>query len=194
MLHEPQSHAVLHAPARTLDARLRPDPATDHILGPASATVAVIEYGDFESPACVQAYEAVKIILAEFPARVRFVFRHNPEVEIHPHAELAAEAAEAVGAQGHFWAYHDLLFQHRDHLKPAALRQYADQVGADLTRYDHEMKDRVYLQRVQENRNSAHALGVRAMPAFYVNGRLADVSFGLENLAQAVARAAGARP
>jgi protein-disulfide isomerase len=191
--HTPHTHAAQPLPNTARDPRLDPDPATDHILGPMNAAVTIIEYGDFESPACAQAYEAVKIILRTFPTQVRFVFRHNPEVEIHPHAEAAAEAAEAVGAQGHFWPFHDLLFEHRDHLKPAALRQLADRVGADLNRYDHETQGRLYLQRVQENRSSAHALGVRAMPTFYVNGQLTDVSFGLEHLAQAVAQAAGAR-
>jgi len=168
---------------------LVPDPATDHILGPATAPVTLIAYGDFECPACKEAHGAVKILLREYGKRLRYVYRHFPDVEAHPHAEKAAEAAEAVGAQGHFWPYYDLLFENQEHLKEKSLRQYADQVGADLVRYDHEMQDRIYLQRVQENSAGARRLGVLAMPTFYLNGRLVDVSFGLEKLDAAISAA-----
>ena len=91
----------------------------------------VVEYGDFECPSCGQAYPAVKMLLKRFGDRVRFVYRHLPLVEVHPHAELAAEAAEAAGAQHKFWQMHDLLFEHQLHLKAASLRQYALQAGAN---------------------------------------------------------------
>jgi protein-disulfide isomerase len=171
-----------------IDPLMQPDEDTDHILGSATARVAVIEYGDFTSAACAQAYSAVQILLREYPHELRFVYRHYPETEVRAHAELAAEAAEAVGAQGHFWSFYELLFEHQDHLKEKALRQYADQVGADLVRYDHEMHNRVYRQRVHENANGARHLGVRSMPAFFVDGHLTDVSFGLEHLEKAVAK------
>jgi protein-disulfide isomerase len=176
------------------DSLLVPDPATDHILGPASATVTLIEYGDFECPTCKEAHGAVKILLREFGKRLRFVYRHFPDTEAHPHAEKAAEAAEAVGAQGHFWPFYDLLFENQDHLKEKSLRQYADQVGADLIRYDHEMQGRIYLQRVQENSAGARRLDILAMPTFFVNGQLVDVSFGLERLDTAIAAALQANP
>src|SRR5919206_2703012 len=91
--------------------------ATDHVLGPESARVEVIEYGDFECPNCGQAYPAVKQLLRHFEHRVRYAFRHFPLIEVHPHAQLAAEAAEAAGAQHKFWPMHDLLFEHQLHLK-----------------------------------------------------------------------------
>jgi protein-disulfide isomerase len=117
------------------------------------------------------------------------VFRHFPQVEVHPHAELAAEAAEAAHAQGHFWPFYDMLFEHQEHLKEKQLRQYAELTGLDLERYDYEMKDHVYLQRVQEHASGGRHLGIRGTPAFYVNGQLADVSFGLQHLDEAVQRA-----
>jgi protein-disulfide isomerase len=171
------------------DPLLSADTATDHILGPASAAVTLIEYGDFESPVCGQAHTAVKILLREHGKRLRFVYRHFPEIPVHAHAEAAAEASEAVGAQGHFWPFHELLFANQAHLKEKSLRQYAEQVGADLIRYDHEMQARIYLQRVQENCAGARHLGIDAMPTFYVNGQLVDVSFGFEHLDKAVALA-----
>jgi protein-disulfide isomerase len=171
------------------DPQLSADPATDHILGPVSAPVTVLEYGDFESPACRQAHVAMKILLRDHARHVRYVYRHFPEIKTHPHAEAAAEASEAVAAQGHFWPFCELLFDNQQHLKEKSLRQYAERAGADLMRYDHEMQGRIYLQRVQEHCAGARHLGIRAMPAFYVNGSPVDVSFGLEQLDLAVTRA-----
>ena len=177
------------SPHTKIDPLLRPDEAVDHVRGPASAPVTLIEYGDFECPACFQAQAALKIILSHFGSQLRFVFRHFPLREVHPHAELAAEAAEAAGAQGKFWPMHDLLFTNSLHLKEKHLLDYARQVGLDLPRYQNEMNDHVYLQRVQEHMQGARHLGLRSTPAFYVNGVFADVSFGLQHLHESIDKA-----
>jgi protein-disulfide isomerase len=166
-----------------------PVSAIDHALGPEHAHVTVVEYGDFECPNCKQAAPAVKLLLQRFPERVRFVFRHFPLSEVHPHAMLAAEAAECAGAQGQFWTMYDLLFDHQLHLKPDQLKSYAGRVGVDLARYTAEMDDHVYVQRIREHQQSGHSSGVRGTPTFFVNGRLQDVSFGLQNLHSAVENA-----
>jgi protein-disulfide isomerase len=158
----------------------------DHMLGPQTAGVTLVEYGDFECPSCGQAYHAVKILLKRFGERVRFVFRHFPLREVHPHAELAAEAAEAAGAQNKFWPMHDLLFENQLHLNAKSLRQYAEKANLDLARYDFEMGDHVYLQRVQEHIQSGTSSRVRSTPTFFVNGVVCDVSFGLEHLERAI--------
>ncbi len=165
-----------------------PDPATDHILGPDSARVTIVEFGDYACPSCGRAHTAMKMMRDHFVARVRFVFRHYPQSD-HPHAERAAEAAEAAGAQRRFWPFHDTLFGHQSHLEDAHLRQYAARVGLDMERYDYEMRDRVYLQRVREHASGAEQLGIRTMPAFFVNGTLTDVSFGMRHLEEAIERA-----
>jgi protein-disulfide isomerase len=159
---------------------------SDHIIGPESAVVTVVEYGDFECPSCGQAYPALKILLHHFGDRVRFVFRHFPLREVHPHAELAAEAAEAAGVQRKFWQMHDLLFENQSHLKATHLRQYAARAEVDLERYDYEMSDHVYLQRVQEDIATGTRSGVRSTPAFFLNGVLHDVSFGIQQLRSAI--------
>lgn len=169
-----------------LDPLLLPDEATDHIQGPAFAPVTLIEYGDFECPSCLQAHAALKVILPHFGPQLRFVFRQFPLREVHPQAELAAEAAEAAGAQGKFWPMYELLFTNQQHLKEKHLLDYAGQIGLDLPRYQNEMKDHVYLQRVQENMQGGRHLGVRSTPAFYVNGLLIDVSFGFQPLHEAI--------
>ena len=171
---------------------LRLDPATDHIQGALSAPVTLIEYGDYACPSCFQATTALKVILPHFGDDLRYAFRHFPLNEVHPHAELAAEAAEAAGAQGKFWPMHDLLFSMQHHLKEKHLQGYAAQLGLDMARYQNEMKDHVYLQRVQEQIQSGQHLAIRSTPAFYVNGVFTDVSFGLEHLHQAIERALAA--
>jgi protein-disulfide isomerase len=158
----------------------------DHVQGSEHAHVTVVEYGDFECPNCKQAAPAVKLLLQRSPGRVRFVFRNFPLTEVHPHAMQAAEAAECVGAQGQFWPMHDLLFDNQLHLQPNHLHSYAERLGIDMTRYTAEMDDHVYLQRVREHQRSGHDSGVRGTPAFFVNGRVQDVSFGMQGLFSAV--------
>jgi protein-disulfide isomerase len=163
-----------------------PVSAIDHVQGPEHAHVTVVEYGDFECPNCKQAAPAVKLLLQRSPGRVRFAFRNFPLTEVHPHAMQAAEAAECAGAQGQFWPMHDLLFDNQLHLKPSHLHSYAERLGIDMTRYTAEVDDHVYLQRVREHQKSGHDSGVRGTPAFFVNGRLQDVSFGMQGLFSAV--------
>ncbi|SHH05758.1 DsbA family protein [Pollutimonas bauzanensis] len=159
----------------------------DHVIGARHAQIVIVEYGDFECPSCAQAYPSVKILLQDFGKHIRYAFRHFPLVEAHPHAELAAEAAEAAGAQNKFWQMHDLLFENQAHLKPKNLRQYAADLELDLLRYDAEIGDHIYLQRIQESLESGRASGVQGSPAFFLDGRVIDVSFGMHHLFDAVA-------
>ncbi|MBV9317611.1 MAG: thioredoxin domain-containing protein [Gammaproteobacteria bacterium] len=156
--------------------------AIDHVIGAPHAVATVVEYGDFECPNCKQAQPAVRMLLERFSGRVRFVFRHFPLEEVHPHALNAAQAAESAGGQGKFWEMHDLLFANQEHLKATDLRGYAERLGLDMARYIAEMDDQVYLQRVREQLQSGLDSGVRATPTFFVNGRIEDVSFGLRAL------------
>jgi protein-disulfide isomerase len=159
---------------------------TDHVLGAYGAPITLVEYGDFECPNCKQAAPAVKLLLERFEERVRLVFRHFPLEEVHPHALLAAEAAEAAGAQGKLWPMHDLLFENQSHLKLSNLHGYAERLGLDMARYTAEMDDHVYLQRVREHIEGARASGVHATPTFFLNGKVHDVSFGIRTLFDSV--------
>jgi protein-disulfide isomerase len=168
-----------------------PVSAIDHVLGAPDAVITVVEYGDFECPNCRQAAPAVKLLLKRFHDRLRFIYRHFPLAEVHPHALRAAEAAEAAGGQGRFWQMHDLLFDNQSRLKPGQLRDYAARLELDLVRYDADMGDELYLQRVREHVEGGSRSGVRATPTFFVNGKIHDVSFGLKSLADAVGAALG---
>jgi len=160
--------------------------ATDHVIGATHAPVRVVEYGDFECPNCKQAAPALKLLLERFAGRVQVAFRHFPLEEVHPHALGAAQAAECAGGQGKFWEMHDVLFANQEHLKLPQLRSYAQSLQLDMARYQAEMDDEVYLQRIREHMEGARRSGVRGTPTFFVNGRLQDVSFGIRALFDAV--------
>jgi len=155
---------------------------TDHALGPSHAPITLVEYGDFECPNCKQAAPAVKLLLQRFTGRVRFIYRHFPLEEVHPHALQAALAAEVAAGQGKFWPMHDLLFDNQQHLKVPQLRGYAERLELNIVRYDADMADTVYLQRVREDIEGGSRSGVRATPTFFLNGMIADVSAGLQRL------------
>jgi protein-disulfide isomerase len=160
----------------------------DHILGSEHAPVTLVEFGDFECPNCRQAAPAVKLLLDRFRGKVRFVWRNFPLEEVHPHALQAALAAEAAGGQGKFWPMHGLLLAHQDHLKAKQLHAYAEEVELDAERYAFDMKEETYLQRIREHIAGGRQSGVRGTPTFFVNGRITDVSFGLQHLHEAVER------
>ncbi|MET3108939.1 protein-disulfide isomerase [Oxalobacteraceae bacterium GrIS 2.11] len=159
---------------------------SDHCIGAPDARLVLLEYGDYECPSCADAFPLTKHLVESFGDQIKFIFRHYPLTEIHPHAELAAEAAEAAGAQGRFWEMHDLLFTNSTHLKMPALISYAEQLELDMVRFQAEMQDRIYLQRVQDHRHSAELLELRSTPVFFLNHQFIDVSFNLEHLEKAV--------
>jgi protein-disulfide isomerase len=155
----------VRGPALTL-----PVGARDHVQGPANAPVTVVEYGDYECIHCARAHPIVRSIQKRLGQRLRFVYRHFPLSEGHPHAENAAEAAEAAGAQGKFWEMHDVLFDNQDALEPPDLMAYAKRVGADPKRVAAEIESHVHTARVREDFRSGVKSGVNGTPTFFVNG------------------------
>ena len=158
----------------------------DHVLGPRQAPVTLLEYGDYECPHCGQAHYVLQDLLAELGDQTRLAFRNFPLAQIHPHAELAAEAAEAAGAQGRFWPMHDLLFENQDALEEEDLVAYAQQVGLDLGRFQVEMVQRLYAPRVREDFLSGVRSGVNGTPTFFINGYRHDGPWNLQSLRAAV--------
>lgn len=161
----------------------------DHIQGDSGAKCTLVEYGDYECPHCGRAYPIVKRVQKHFGKRLRFVYRNFPLNEAHPHAESAAETAEYAGTKGKFWEMHDLLFDNQAHLTMPHLHGYAERLQLDLPRFDASINDGIYLQRVREHQRSGKDSGVRHTPTFFVNGRVQDVSFGMQSLLGAVAAA-----
>ena len=161
------------------------DPTHDHIRGPLEAPVTLVEYGDFECPYCGQAEPVVRELQRDF-GDVRYVWRHLPLTDVHPHAQLAAEAAEAADRQGAFWELHDLLFDHQDRLRPSDLVGYAEQLGLDVERFTEDLRNHEGAARVAEDVDSADLSGVSGTPTFFVNGRRHYGAYDIDTLTTAV--------
>jgi protein-disulfide isomerase len=154
----------------------------DHIQGPADAPLTLLEYGDYECPYCGAAYPIVKQVQSQMGNRLRFVFRNFPITTSHPHAEHAAEAAEAAASQGKFWEMHDLLYENQKRLEDADLHRYAEQLGLDVQRFAEDLANGAHIGRVREDFMSGVRSGVNGTPTFYVNGLRHDGDYQLESL------------
>ena len=167
------------------------DPDRDHQRGPDDAAITVVEYGDFECPHCGKAEPVVRALLADF-GDVRYIWRHLPLTGVHPHAELAAAAAEAAAQQGVFWEMHDVLLSHQDHLDEEDLTRYATDLGLDVEKFLDDLHHNTGAAQIAEDVGSAELSGVSGTPTFFVNGRRHHGAYDIATLS-AVVRAAGAR-
>jgi protein-disulfide isomerase len=158
--------------------------ARDHVRGSRGPTLLI--FGDYECPYTRAAYRSVQSLEAE-SVPFRFVFRHFPLVEIHPHALAAAEASEAAAAQARFWPMHDLLFRRQKALGRSDLEGYADEVELDVERFRRELKAHVHLDRVEADRSSALASGASGTPTIFVDGLTYRGSFERTELRRALA-------
>jgi protein-disulfide isomerase len=166
----------------------------DHVAGPATAPATLLEYGDYECPYCGLAYLVVGEIRRRFGPRLRFAFRNFPLATVHPHAELAAEAAEAAGAQGKFWEMHDLLYENQSALDADDLIRYAAAIGLDPSRFADELAGHVHAARVREDFLGGARSGVNGTPTFFLNGARHDGAYDLDSLSEAIEEAIGAVP
>ena len=183
--------ALLGTAEPLLDLYIEVDPERDHIRGPLDAPVTLVEYGDFECPYCGQAEPVVRELLSDF-GDVRYVWRHLPLSDVHPHAQLAAEASEAAAEQNAFWEMHDLLLEHQDALEFDDLVGYAEQLRLDGERFGNDLRERVGALRVADDVDSADLSGVSGTPTFFVNAQRHYGAYDIATLSAAV-RTAGAR-
>ncbi len=166
------------------------DPDRDHIRGDSEADVTLVEYADFECPYCGRAEPTIRELLEmHHGGGLRYVFRHLPLQDVHPHAQLAAEASEAAAAQGAFWPMHDTLMGHQGELDLDDVRRYAEELDLDADRLEDEVRRRVHLERVSEDVSSADASGVSGTPTFFVNGRRHQGVYDIAALSKAIGRA-----
>jgi protein-disulfide isomerase len=166
------------------------DPDRDHIRGSSDAPVTLVEYGDYECPYCGQAEVAIRELLDSFGDDLRYVWRHLPLNDVHPNAQMAAEAAEAAAAQGAFWDMHDTLLDRQDALTPPDLGGYAEELGLDVERFWDELRRREHAERVAEDVGTADASGVAGTPSFFINGRRHQGAYDVDTLTAAVRAAA----
>jgi protein-disulfide isomerase len=162
----------------------------DHVQGPADAPVTLVEYGDYECPYCGAAYPIIKEVQARMGERLRFVFRNFPITTSHPHAEQAAEAAEAAATRGKFWQMHDLLYENQERLRDDDLRSYAEELELEVGPFVRELTEHVHAARVHEDFLSGVRSGVNGTPTLFINGARHDDSYEFETLLTALRRAA----
>ena len=157
---------------------------TDHIRGSVNAPITLVEYGDYECPYTGMAYPIIKEIMREFGDKMYFVFRNFPLNDIHPHAQNAAEAAEAAAAQDKFWKMHDYLFEHQNALDYHHLLEYAQSVGLDVEKFEKDMSGHAYASLIEQSLKGGINSGVKGTPTFFINGVLYKDSWDLKTLSQ----------
>ena len=161
-------HQMAESAAIDLAVPVSPD---DHLLGPPEAKVTLLEFGDYECPDCMASFPIVNRLLEEFSGQIQFVFRHFPLTSVHLRASIAAQAAEAAGAQGRFWPMHDLLYQSRGGLDPSDLDRMAIRLNLDIYRFQNDLTTGRWIGKVERDAIGARQSGVTGTPTFFVNGR-----------------------
>jgi Na+/H+ antiporter NhaA len=186
-----RANALLGTGQLLVDLAAPVDPERDHVRGPAGAPVTVVEYGDFECPYCGQAEPVVRTLLAD-SGDVCYVWRHLPLNDVHPNAQIAAEAAEAAAEQGKFWEMHDMLLEHQRDLRVRDLIRYAEILELDVAAFRTYLRTREGAPRVAEDVDSADLSGVSGTPTFFINGRRHQGAYDIATL-KAEVKAAKAR-
>lgn len=146
----------------------------DHIQGASTAPFTLVEYGDYQCPACREAHHVVQTLQQQLGDRLRFVFRHFPQEEIHPDALHAAEATEAAGTQGKFWEMHNILLENQQQLRNGFLVEYAMAIGLFMSQFLAEMTEDVHVERVRADYSSGVHCGVICTPTFFINNERYD--------------------
>ncbi|HSS53136.1 MAG TPA: Na+/H+ antiporter NhaA, partial [Gaiellales bacterium] len=186
LLPEPlRARALLGTAEAIIDLAVPVDPERDHVRGADQALVTLVEYGDYECPFCGLAEPVIRELLAD-DGDLRYVWRHLPLTDVHPHALLAAEGAEAAARQGSFWPMHDQLLAHQDALTVDDLLRYAAQLGLDTGRFTADLRRHAGEAKIAEDVDSADLSGVTGTPTFFVNGKRHRGAYDIDTLADAV--------
>ena len=186
LLPEPlRARALLGTAEAIIDLAVPVDPERDHVRGADQALVTLVEYGDYECPFCGLAEPVIRELLAD-DGDLRYVWRHLPLTDVHPHALLAAEGAEAAARQGSFWPMHDQLLAHQDALTVDDLLRYAAQLGLDTGRFTADLRRHAGEAKITEDVDSADLSGVTGTPTFFVNGKRHRGAYDIDTLADAV--------
>jgi protein-disulfide isomerase len=158
----------------------------DHVIGPETAPVTVVEYGDYECPYCGAAHPVTKALQQALGDNLRFAYRHFPLSQIHPHSYQAAEAAEAAGAQDRFWEMHDMLFENQTRLTTQDLLAYGGALGLELEPFAADFAQHRHAPKIREDFLSGVRSGVNGTPTFFINGVRHDGGYDLASMLEAV--------
>ncbi len=172
---------------------LIPEPSErDHVRGSLTAPVVITEFGDFECPYCGEAYVVLEKIQATYGERVALVFRHFP-LPMHPHAEAAAEAAEAAASAGKFWEMYDRLYRHQSALEDSDLSNYGETIGVSGKKIVEAIAHRAYIRHIESDVRSGEESGVEGTPALFINGFAYEDQVSIEALGETIERALSAQ-
>ena len=177
--------ALLGTAETIIDLAVPVDPERDHVRGPDRAPVTLVEYGDFECPYCGQAEPVIRELLADY-GDLRYVWRHLPLTDVHPHALLAAYGAEAAARQGKFWDMHDQLLDHQGAMTAKDLIRYAGQLGLDTEQFTADLRNHAGEAKITADLDSADLSGVSGTPTFFINGKRHHGAYDIATLSDAV--------
>jgi protein-disulfide isomerase len=177
--------ALVGSSETIVDLAVPVDEERDHIRGPEEASVTLVEYGDLECPYCGRAETVVRELLSDF-GDLRYVWRHLPLNDVHPHAQMAAEASEAAGVQGKFWEMHDTMLAHQGDLTLRDILGYAEDLELDLEQFKTAVRKRKGSGRIAEDVESADLSGVSGTPTFFINGHRHQDAYDIDTLSKAV--------
>jgi Na+/H+ antiporter NhaA len=183
--HAVKVRALVGRAETIVDLAVPVDSERDHVRGPDGASVTLLEYGDLECPFCGQAETVIRELLADF-GDLRYVWRHLPLNDVHPHAQLAAEASEAAAAQGKFWEMHDAMLGNQADLSLRGILGYVEQLGLDVERFRAHLRKRKGAPRIAEDVESADLSGVSGTPTFFINGHRHQDAYDIATLSKAV--------
>jgi protein-disulfide isomerase len=167
-----------------------PVSVADHSQGPHDAQVTLVEYGDYQCPYCGEAYAIIKAVQKRMGGKLQFVFRNFPLTQAHPMAELAAESAEAAGAQGKFWEMHDALYENQRELGQALIESLVERLHLDAARFESDLATRKFQARVKHDFMGGVRSGVNGTPGLFINGERYDQSWDEQSLVAALLQAA----
>ena len=179
------ARALLGNADTIIDLAVPVDAERDHVRGPDRAPVTLVEYGDFECPYCGRAEPVVRELMADY-GDLRYVWRHLPLTDVHPHAQLAAEGAEAAAGQGKFWQMHDQLLDHQGALTGKDLIRYAGELGLDIDQFTRDLRNHAGQAKIAADVDSADLSGVSGTPTFFVNGKRHQGAYDISTLSDAV--------
>jgi Na+/H+ antiporter NhaA len=186
-----RARALLGTSQTIIDLAVPVDPAYDHIRGPEKSPITMVEYGDFECPYCGEAESVIRELLADY-GDLRYVWRHLPLNDVHPHAQLAAEGAEAAARQDRFWEMHDALLDHQGALTSKDLKIYAAELGLNVEQFAKDLRKDAGAAKIASDVDSADLSGVSGTPTFFINGMRHQGAYDIDHLSASV-RAARAR-
>lgn len=145
--------------------------SSDHVRGKKNAPITIVEFSDFQCPFCQRFHTTMKQVMANYPDKVRWVYKHFPLESIHPLGRKAAQASECASEQGKFWEYADKVYENQATMSDQAFADWAEDLGLDSDKFSSCLSSAKYNSRVSADLSQGQAAGVRGTPGSFINGQ-----------------------